>query len=213
MTIKIGQSTEANSTPTMIAKGSKFHKKWKKENKNKNKKKNSNQPAKKKLSRRVELPCPIEKKKTECNSVHTRTFEAIAPHAARKRSHFVKMSPSNKHVQEIMPDDSDPPVLEDEQIYEGCITVQTQSQTYKRKTWGKLNDWLITFVVNGSRTSFKIDLGSRVNINPKKDYHLVKNKPGLKPTRTRLTGYNGTSISGLGKYVVQIPHKNNIYDF
>ena len=63
-------------------------------------------------------------------------------------------------------------------------------------------DSLVTLEVNGTKTRLKIDSGSQVNIIPKKDYQLLKNKPGLK-----LTAYNDTSIPVLGKYAVQIPHK------
>ena len=66
--------------------------------------------------------------------------------------------------------------------------------------------------VNGTKTRFKIDSCSQVKIIPRKDYHLLKNKPGLKPACTRLTPYNGTSIPLLRKCVEQIQRKNNIYD-
>ena len=68
-------------------------------------------------------------------------------------------------------------------------------------------DWFVTLKANGTKTRFKIDSGSQVNIILKKDYQLLKNKPGLKPTRIRLTVYNGTSNPVLGKSAVQIPHK------
>ena len=70
----------------------------------------------------------------------------------------------------------------------------------------------VTLEVNGTKTRFKIDSGSQANIIPKKDYQLLKNKPGLKPIRTRLTVYKTTSIPVQGKYAVQIPHKNNTYN-
>ena len=69
----------------------------------------------------------------------------------------------------------------------------------------------VVLEVNGTKTRFKIDSGSQVKIIPKKYYQLLKNYPGLKPIRTRLT-YNGTSIPVLGKYAVQIPDKNKTYD-
>ena len=69
-------------------------------------------------------------------------------------------------------------------------------------------DRLVSLKVNGTKTRFKIDSGSQVNIIPRKDYHLLKNKPGS----TRLTANNGTSILVLGKCAVQIPHKNITYD-
>ena len=37
-----------------------------------------------------------------------------------KRNHFAKMWPSNKHVKEIMQNDSDSPASEDEKNYIGC---------------------------------------------------------------------------------------------
>ena len=113
-----------------------------------------------------------------------------------------------------MQNDFDSPASEEELTYIGLITVKTQSTTYKRKTYevnSTSEDWLVTLEVNGTKTKFKIDSGSQVNIIPKKDYKLLKNKPGLKPTRILLTAYNGTSIQVLGKCAVQIPYKNNTY--
>ena len=87
---------------------------------------------------------------------------------------------------------TDPPVSEDGQIYIGSITAKTQSPTPKRKTYeinSTSEDWLVALAVNGTRTISKIDSGSQVNTILMKDYHILKNKPGLKPTRTRLTAY------------------------
>ena len=49
--------------------------------------------------------------------------------------HFAKICPSNKHVKEIMQNDSDSPSSEEEQIYVGFITAKTQSTIHKRKTY------------------------------------------------------------------------------
>ena len=80
------------------------------------------------------------------------------------------MSPWNKHVKEIMQNGS--PASEKEQTYVGCITAKTQWTTHKWKTY-EMNltseDWLVTLEVNGTKTRFKIDSGSQVNIIPKKD--------------------------------------------
>ena len=71
-------------------------------------------------------------------------------------------------------------------------------------------DWFVT--LNGTKTGFKINSDSQVNIIPKKDYQLLKNKSGLNPTRTLLTAYKDTSIPVQEKCAVQIPHKNKTYD-
>ncbi len=73
------------------------------------------------------------------------------------------------------------------------------------------DDWFVTFEVNGTNSRFKVDSDNQVNIIPKKEYQQLKNKPGLKPTCTRLTAYNGTSIPLLGKCAVQIPYENKTY--
>ena len=73
-------------------------------------------------------------------------------------------------------------------------------------------DSFVTLEVNGTKTRFKIDSGRQVNIIPKKDYKLLKNKHGLNPTLTRLTACYVNSIPVLGKWSVQIPHKDKIYD-
>ena len=112
-----------------------------------------------------------------------------------------------------MQNDPDSPAYEEEQTYVGCITAKTRSTIHKRKTYemnSMSEDWFVT--LNGTKTGFKINSGSQVNIIPKKDYQLLKNKPGLKPIRTRLTAHNGSSIPLLGKCAVQIPHKNKTYD-
>ena len=91
----------------------------------------------------------------------------------------------------------------------------SQSPTHKRKTYvmkSTSEDWFVTLEVNGTKPRFKIDSGSQVNTIPRKDYQLLKIKPGLKPHRKRLTTYNGTSIPVLGKCAVQILYKNNTYD-
>ena len=114
-----------------------------------------------------------------------------------------------------MQNDSDPPASEEDQTNVGCITAKVQLTIHKRKTYevnSTSEDWFVTLEVNGAKTRFKIDSGSQVNIIPKKDYQLLKNKPGLKPTRRGLTAYNGTSIPVLGKCAVQIPHKNKTYE-
>ena len=72
-------------------------------------------------------------------------------------------------------------------------------------------DWFVALEVNSIKTKLKIDSGSQVNIIPKKDYQLRKNKPELKPTNTKLKAYNGTAIPVLGKCAVQIPYKNKTY--
>ena len=133
----------------------------------------------------------------------------------QKRNHFAKMCPSNKHVKEIMQNDSDSPASEDEQTYVSCITAKRQSPTHKQKMYGvnsSSKDWFVTLEVNGTKTRFKIDSASQVNIISRKDYHLLKNKPGLKPTHPRLTAYNSTSITVRGTCAVQISHKTNTYN-
>ena len=124
------------------------------------------------------------------------------------------MCPSNKHVKEILLNDSDSQAFEDEQTYIGSITAKKQSTTRKRKAYevnSMSEDCFFTLEVNGTKTKFKIDSGSQVNI-PRKSYYQLKIKPGLKPTRTKLKGYNGNFIPVLGKCAVHIPHKNNTYD-
>ena len=135
--------------------------------------------------------------------------------ARRKRNHFAKMCPSSKHLKEIMQNYSESPVAEEEQTYVGCIKSKTQSITHKWKIY-EVNStseyWFVTLEIKRTKKRFKIDSGSQVNIIPKKDYQLLKNKPGLKPIRTSSTAHNGTSIPVLRKWTVQIPHGNKTYD-
>ena len=110
------------------------------------------------------------------------------------------MCSSNKHIKEIMQNDCDSPASEEEQTNVGCITAKTQSTT--RKTYevsSTSEDWFVTLEVNGIKTKLKIDLGNQVNIIPEKDYQLLKNKPELKSTCTRLTAYNDTTVAGVNK--------------
>ena len=132
----------------------------------------------------------------------------------KKRNHFAKMCPSNKHVKEIIQNDFDSPASEQEQTYVGCITPKTLSTTQTKiyEVNSTSEDWFVTLVVNGTKTRFKNGSGSQVDIIPKKEYQLLKNKTGLKRTRTRLTAYNGTFIPALGKCAVQILQKNITFD-
>ena len=57
----------------------------------------------------------------------------------KKRNHFVKMCPSNKHVKEIMQNDSDAPAFEEKQTYVGSIMAKTVNNTQMKNIQGKLN--------------------------------------------------------------------------
>ena len=125
---------KTSRTPTKRAQGRKFHKKWK----------NSYLSVKKGLKKltltKSRTPFRLtEKKMTECKFCSYSHFWGNCPaynqicNTCKKRNHFVKMCPSNKHVKEIMQNDSDSPASEDEQANVGFIMAKTV--TNKKHTW------------------------------------------------------------------------------
>ena len=64
------------------------------------------------------------------------------------------MRPSNKHLTEIMLNDSDSPASEDEQIYVGSVTAETQSPTHKQKEYVVIStpdDWFVKLEVHDTK--------------------------------------------------------------
>ena len=69
------------------------------------------------------------------------------------------------------------------------------------------SDWSIYLCSNGTDVEYKIDTGAQVNILTKNIFNKLKVKPTLKPSKVKLTAYNGLSIPVLGKCILKIINK------
>ena len=56
---------------------------------------------------------------------------------------------------------------------------------------GVNNDWTVKLKTNGTDVIYKIDPGAQVNVIPESIYKMLKQKSELKPTKVKLTTYNG----------------------
>ena len=64
-------------------------------------------------------------------------------------------------------------------------------------------------VLLGSDVNYKIDTGAQVNVLPKNECVKLLRRPKLKPTKIKLSAYNGQGIPVIGKCILQITHKTN----
>ena len=64
---------------------------------------------------------------------------------------------------------------------------------------GVNDDWTVKFETNGTDVIYKIDSGAQVNVMPESIYETLKQKSELKPTKVKLTAYNGSQIPVIGQ--------------
>ena len=64
---------------------------------------------------------------------------------------------------------------------------------------GANNDWTVKLQRNRTDVIYKIDLGEQVNVMPESIYKTFKQKSELKPTKVKLTAYNGSQIPVIGQ--------------
>ena len=64
---------------------------------------------------------------------------------------------------------------------------------------GANNDWTVKLQRNRTDVIYKIDLGKQVNVMPESLYKTFKQKSELKPTKVKLTAYNGSQIPVIGQ--------------
>ena len=68
-------------------------------------------------------------------------------------------------------------------------------------------EWKIDLIVNQAILSFQIDSGIQANIIPENCFRTLKNKPKLHKPNTKITAYNGCSISVKGCCILNIELK------
>ena len=64
---------------------------------------------------------------------------------------------------------------------------------------GVNDDWTVKFETNGTDVIYKIDSGDQVNVMSESIYETLKQKSELKPTKVKLTAYNGSQIPVIGQ--------------
>ena len=71
-------------------------------------------------------------------------------------------------------------------------------------------DWNVDLNASGSMINFKIDTGAQIDVLPHREYLKLYKRPKLVKTATKLKAYNGTPISVVGKYFVEVRHKGEV---
>ena len=76
-------------------------------------------------------------------------------------------------------------------------------------------DWNITLNTYGRNIVYKLDTGAQVNLLPISEVNKFKKKPKLQRTLIKLSAYNGSEITVLGKVdaVVSIDGKKLLNEF
>ena len=72
-------------------------------------------------------------------------------------------------------------------------------------------EWTIDLTVNKTLVNFKIDLGSKANIIPLRQYKNVRNRPNLYKPRVKLSTYNGTNIPVERSCILYVENNNKCY--
>ena len=70
------------------------------------------------------------------------------------------------------------------------------------------SDWSVNLVANKQVVNFKIDTGAQCNFMPKREFSTLNPKPKVRPTKLKLTAYNGSDIPVLGTCLVNVLYKN-----
>ena len=74
---------------------------------------------------------------------------------------------------------------------------------------GVNNDWTVKLETNVTDVIYKIDSGAQVNVMPESVYKTLKRKSELKPTKVKLTEYNGSQIPVIGQCEGKINYPGN----
>ena len=72
---------------------------------------------------------------------------------------------------------------------------------------GVNNDWTVKLETNGTDVIYKIDSGAQVSVLPESTYKTLKQKSELKPTKVKLTAYNGSQIPVIGQWEGKINYR------
>ena len=74
------------------------------------------------------------------------------------------------------------------------------------------SDWSITLPSNVIPVSYKIDTGAHCNVIPLTILERVDSEPDLCPVSIKLSGYNSSKISVLGKCSLTLKHNKDHFD-
>ncbi|XP_067687858.1 uncharacterized protein [Haliotis asinina] len=69
-------------------------------------------------------------------------------------------------------------------------------------------DWIVSLQVNNTFLPLKLDTGAQANILSEKDFNRLLDKPKLRPSKTKLTGYSHVDIPVMGQFTAKVCHKN-----
>ena len=90
-----------------------------------------------------------------------------------------------------MESDQQPRVEPDIEEFEELFIGQVQKD-------GHDNEWTAILHVNDNKVQFKLDTGAQANVIPKHVFNSLKGTPQLRPTKAKLTGFNGSEIPVVG---------------
>ena len=141
-----------------------------------------------------------------CGTVHgPRECPAFGKlcHKCKNRNHFASQCLSkNVHLVES---DQQPRVEPDIEEFEELFVGQVQKD-------GHDNEWTATLQVNDNKVQFKLDTGAQANVIPKHVFNSLKGTPQLRPTKAKLTGFNGSEIPVVGVARMTCKYKDKMID-
>ena len=99
----------------------------------------------------------------------------------------------------------------DSEFFVGAIYNENTNNTLvaakKMHSNGVNNDRTVKLETNGTDVIYKIDSGNRTNVMPESTYKTFKQKSELKPTKVKLTAYNGSQIPVTGQCEGKISYR------
>ena len=104
-----------------------------------------------------------------------------------------------------MESDQQPRVEPDIEEFEELFIGQVQKD-------GHDNEWTATLQVNDNKVQFKLDPGAQANVIPKHVFNSLKGTPQLRPTKAKLTGFNGSEIPVVGVARMTCKYKGKMID-
>ena len=129
-------------------------------------------------------------------------------HDKEKSSKTKESHNRSHHSDDMVQVDRNDPLNESQDV---TTSTSTQEANTSASTLFMINDsksdWSVTFDMNSTDVTFKIDTGAQCNVIPKSLLHKMSPQPKLKPATIKLSANNGTSIPVAGKCIARIKHK------
>ena len=113
-----------------------------------------------------------------------------------KLNHFQKWCRSKKKVNAIAQDTNS-----DDELFIGALTKHATTEI-------KSNECFVTLEIQGATIRFKVDTGSQANIMPTSKFELLKPRPSIEKTSTRLISYTGEDLPVCGQFTLQYQSKS-----